>query len=490
MATDGTTTRATHTPVSAWEDDPQSSPAAAPVRRPCPELAEMRLAVAIRGEQPPPRVYEPGTASFRYWTAADALARGSAYWAGLVPKTAGWHAGRVLPVSLDEGNDLNAYYDRERLCFFHARVRGVSVFSGESPDVLTHELGHAFLDVVRPELWDTASIEAAAFHESFGDISAVLAALQLDSVREGVLSDTDGRLYRSSRISRLAEQLGWAVRQSHPDAVEADCLRNAVNSFFYRPPEMLPPFAPASDLSSEPHSFSRVFTAGWLESLAGMLAGSGQVPTPVTLEAVSIDAGRLLLGGIARAPITSNYFAQVAAQMIVTDAKLFNGRYAGALRDAFVRRGILSLSSMRAIAAQAAAASKAAARSAGGRGRIRAAGDDEPPDRTPRLSRVSWDGAEFGLSASRLVARAPERSARGHAVSSAVDAGPLTAVSPVRASRAFLEDLFRRGRVDLGTQGSAAAGPPVRRSRMTHELEARGRAVVISRRRFDCGFAI
>ncbi len=158
-----------------------------------------------------------------------------------MPDGVRWHIRRPLSVDLDAGDDLNAYYDRQELCFFHATVRGVTVYSGESPDVLCHEFGHALLDAIRPQLWNAASIEVASFHEAFGDISAMLSALDLPSVRADVLAATAGRISRASRVSRLAEQLGWAIRQSHPDAVDADCLRNAVNSFFYRQPEQLPP---------------------------------------------------------------------------------------------------------------------------------------------------------------------------------------------------------------------------------------------------------
>src|SRR5438876_9146901 len=175
-------------------------------------------------------------------------------------------------VALDFGIDLNAFYDRQGLKFFHGSAAGRTVFSGESPDVVCHELGHAVLDSLKPQLFDAASIEVAAFHESFGDMSALLSALQLPSVREGVLAETGGVLHRASRLSRLAEQLGWAIRQSVPSAVEADCLRNAVNTFFYRDPDTLPTTAPATSLSSEPHSFSRVFTGAFFEGLAGMLA--------------------------------------------------------------------------------------------------------------------------------------------------------------------------------------------------------------------------
>jgi hypothetical protein len=88
----------------------------------------------------------------------------------------------------------------------------------------------------------------AAFHESFGDMSAILSQLQLPGFRKAVLTETGGVLYRSSWLSRLAEQLGWAIRFAFPDAVDSDCLRNAVNSFFYRDPIQLPPSGPANTL--------------------------------------------------------------------------------------------------------------------------------------------------------------------------------------------------------------------------------------------------
>ena len=34
----------------------------------------------------------------------------------------------------------------------HANVAGTMVFTGESPDVVCHEMGHAVLDAIRPQL--------------------------------------------------------------------------------------------------------------------------------------------------------------------------------------------------------------------------------------------------------------------------------------------------------------------------------------------------
>jgi hypothetical protein len=222
-------------------------------------------------------------------------------------------------VILDKGEDLNAFYDRNALNFFHGPgANGELVFSGESPDVACHEMGHAILDSIKPELWDGLQ-EAAAFHEGFADVSAILSALQLPSLRAAILTDTGGHLYRSSRLSRLAEQLGSAIRAQEPDAVDPDCLRNVVNSFTYQDPVELPHSAPASQVSSEPHSFSRIVSGAIFETLAGILSASSpnpNAPTADDLARVSVEMGHILVQAIVAAPAAPNFYAQVASQMV------------------------------------------------------------------------------------------------------------------------------------------------------------------------------
>jgi hypothetical protein len=150
--------------------------------RPVPNLAQRPLAFSFDGPTPKPAPYQQGTAEFRYWTAAEALRRGADFWANLVSLQR-WQPGPVLKVLLDEGVDLNAFYDRNALNFFHGPSPNGTVFSDESPDIVCHEMGHAILDSLKPQLWGVGSHEAAAFHESFGDISAILSALQLQELR-------------------------------------------------------------------------------------------------------------------------------------------------------------------------------------------------------------------------------------------------------------------------------------------------------------------
>lgn len=480
----GSTTGAT---VACWEDDP-GNPREQPSRQPivvaAPNVSASPLPFKIGGTAPAAKVYPAGTASFRYFAAATALRRTASFWGAIVPSGTQWELGKTLPVILDDGVDLNAFYTRgdfqdgPGLHFFHATVGGRTFFSGESPDVVCHEMGHAVLDAIRPELFDAQAIEAAAFHESFGDMSAILSSLQVPSFRQEVLSETGGTLNRSSRLSRLAEQLGAAIRSQHPDAADPDCLRNAANSFFYRDPQTLPPSAPAAQLSSEPHSFSRVFTAAFLDLLAGIFKQQGAAPTADNLLTTSQDAARLLVGSVLEAPVVPDYFSQVAAHMISFGERApFNGKYRGAIKSAFVRRGILSLDAAATVTSVKAPAPLGFA--AAGTARQREARE---------LPQAFISGAHFGLTKAALKVRVAEQPKHFAVTSAAQTLGTLEPRSPQNAAQSFTEDLFQRGRVDVGDFAHPESGLGHSLSNKTHVVVEEKDDLVLRRRTFDCGF--
>src|SRR6201982_2626050 len=120
--------------INAWEDDPGAG--AQPsggqvVQRPVPVLRDQPFPTRIvnPSSAPEAKPHPPGTAEFRYWAAAEALRRGANFWGALVPGIS-WEVGAILPVDLDFGVDLNAFYDREGLKFFHGSAAGRTVFSG------------------------------------------------------------------------------------------------------------------------------------------------------------------------------------------------------------------------------------------------------------------------------------------------------------------------------------------------------------------------
>jgi hypothetical protein len=455
--------------IWAWEDDPGSG--APPIKRPVPRFSR-RLPLEIVGPvAPKPMVYASGTRGFRYWTAADALVRATEFWASILEDGVSWYKRGPLQVGLDQGAQMNAYYNRDGLWFFHARVAGRTIYSAESPDIICHEVGHAVLDAVRPELWDMMSVEAAAIHESFGDLSAIFVGLQLPSLARSVLAETGGRLYRSSRVSRIAEQFGRGIRQIRPDGADRDCLRNAVNSFVYRSPETLPASAPASSLSASPHSFSRVFTAACFEALAGMLdlhgpASDGQ------LQSTAADGARLLVHAIASAPIVPDYYSQVAAHVIEADNLLFGGRYYEALKNAFVRRGILSFASTAILASELPRLRRTAALALRDIiGTVRATlverllGAEEFGFRKPFRVTVPSEPRRFSVAATGKAGRQP---AEGEG-----------------AAKVFIRNLFQRSRIALPKGSPAAASVVDALSTKTHQLLEVPDACLIRRIRFD-----
>ncbi|HEX2103319.1 MAG TPA: tyrosinase family protein [Solirubrobacteraceae bacterium] len=458
--------------VLAWEDDPGQPPSPLlPVVRPTPRLEAGRLAIAIADPRPPDGP-PADHAAFLWWVAAEALERGRDLWARLLPDLGGWQAqaGTALRVQVDaDPPQFNAYYDRHGLAFFHDTIAGVTCWSGESPDIVCHELGHAVLDAVRPQLWDAAGTEPAAFHESFGDISALLCALELGDLRELVLQETAGKPWRSSRVSRVAEQLGWAIRTVSPDRAEAGCLRDASNSWFYRDPATLPPDAPATQLSTEPHFFARIFTGAALKAIAAMFdmqPGRDEA----ALHQAGLDFAAVLVDAIRRAPVVPGYFSQLAAHMLEADEQRFAGRHRDALRFAFVRHGVLALSSANAVARGV-----AAVRGITG----------PPPAASGDLPETAVDGAAYGLPRA-LIVRACGHPKRFGVAGAAPDTGAVATAGSDRTAELFVEDLFRQGRVDAGgAAGTDVLVAPV--AYKTHTLDDTDAGFVLRRRVFDCG---
>jgi hypothetical protein len=462
--------------VMAWQDDPESKLSA--IAQPVPNLSKAPLGFRIKGPAVKAGSYQTGTPQFRYWNAASALRRGGDFWAPLLG-VSGWEPGGLLPVGLDEGVDFNAFYDRTQLAFFHDSARGKIVFSGESPDVVCHEMGHACLDAHRPELWDAPFIEAGSFHESFGDTSAILSALQLKDVRVAALNGV--RQDKPSQLSRLAEQLGAAIRESAPSAVDPDCLRNACNNFEYVDPQTLPDSAPATELCAEVHSFSRVFTGAFYDILSGMLKIRSKSPTEADLAAVATDYAKLLVDATAAAPVQPNYFAQVAAHLIDADTAKFGGKYRNALVTAFVDRKIIPQSAVQSLVAFRGKVPKAAF------GVVAAA--DRPGK--PQIRKVHLSASDFGMKETRpLVVDAPVEHKPVLMVSAAMLHRHTELDDHVQqATHRFVKMLFARDRVDTQTRSRKLAVSPTarRHHRHTHVLLESAEGLRLVRRLFHCG---
>ncbi len=334
------------------------------------------------------------------------------------------------------------------------------------------------LDSLKPALFELASIEAAAFHESFGDMSAILVALQLPQLRKSVLDETGGHINRNSRLSRVAEQLGAAIRERHPDAVDNDCLRNAANRFIYESPLLLKSRSPASMLSSAPHSFESVFTGAFLDALSRMLIATAvnpSAPTEQELQHVSEEMGDILMAGIRQASVVSNFYAQVAASMVHASGTI-NQSYPRVLKAAFIKRDILSLQSATTIESLSTVTSG-----------IVGVAPADMPDFSYHPAHLALDGNHYGLGGQPLIVETPSQPRRFSANAAASDFGSLQAPGAETAARSFVEELFKRGKVDYGGVSPEETRLDPILGLKTHRLIAVDGAVRLERSLCDCG---
>jgi hypothetical protein len=334
--------------ISVWEDDPGSGGPLVTVR--APALPKSGLAFAIEDVRaPPPDLYPPGNERFSYWAAVEGLTRSIGFWSRILTSLnidRKWqNRSKRLKIRIRSMHDLNAFYSRDSIEFGYSEQDGVTISLCDSPEVIAHSVGKAILDTVRPELWDAASDEVAAFHESFASASEVLSTLQLESYRKAIIKETGGYLHHASRLTRSSEQLGDAIRKISPTAVPSVGVKEIFTPFLYQDPSKLFPSSPSNNLSSEPHSFSRVFAGAFIQTLSAAFRSTDL--SPESLLKITFDMGVLLVGAVRICPIAAAFFSSVAGAMLGIDKEQFGGRYEEYIRSAFVERNILSTSGVR-----------------------------------------------------------------------------------------------------------------------------------------------
>ncbi|MDR6631946.1 hypothetical protein J2X72_000717 [Phyllobacterium sp. 1468] len=462
--------------ILIWEDDPGSSGVLVMADK--PNIGQIPFKYTF----PPPRLgtsQHADTPQFRYWNAAGALRRGADFWGPKVGRGQ-WFRGPALGVRLDVGPGWNAGYDRQALNFYSGVLPTATIYAAASPDMLCHELGHAMLDAIEDLLWNTLALEIEAFHESFGDMSAILCSLQIPSMRDSVvasLAATGGSLYVNSRLSRIAEQFGTALHLISPHDADTDCLRNAVNPFCYCDPNPLPPSAHTTQLSSDRHSFSRIFTGALFEVLAGMLALYPS-PTSAQLLKVAEDMRDIMVDAVKSAWIVPSYYAEVAAWMVQKSVAK-NPAYPAIFRDVFIQRCILSLASASRIMASL-------------NGEADMNSETVGDEALPKLAQI--ESSHYGLK-EPLFVQIPGDAAKSIARSATPDGRSMDPASPEAAATAFVDQLFMKGLVNYGDvsdkdykgDGGDRESKDPALAHTTHRLQREGKELHLIRIRFNCG---
>ncbi len=296
-------------------------------------------------------LFQPGTREFQQANSLVCATRTLRLFEQALGHEIPWAFRGKLQIHPHYGQGFNAFYLRQdhSINFFDGldTTTNKVVAGSESLDVISHETGHAVLDALRPGLvgW-FGSEQAAAFHESFGDLATILTSLHDPHVLDKLVQDTGGDLHRPNQVARLAEELSLGINHVHLGGSRPDdwAMRDANNNFTYVPPSQLPDRAPPEELSREPHSFSRIFTGACWDVLARMTEENmrqGLDPRQAIVAArdamLTLCAHAVELG-----PNRLKRLGQMADSMLKADRRYHAGKFQGILTEVMMRRGLLS----------------------------------------------------------------------------------------------------------------------------------------------------
>jgi len=246
------------------------------------------------------------------------------------------------------GDLANAFYnEQEQLLGFHTYLNqaGERHSTAQSADIVTHEAAHAILDGLRDLYNESFGLGARAFHESFGDISAILVSLHDDSLIRRLLEWTNGNLKMSNFITEVAEHLTDELIHSNHSQGHTIYLRNAFNMLVDTPFDDLlyDSDHPETQLARQEHNYSRLFTGAVYDILVGIyerLEENNQMPFVALYHARDI-VGHMLMMAIEAGPVGELNFTDMAKAFIAADTMLYKGRYNAILRYVFDKRAIL-----------------------------------------------------------------------------------------------------------------------------------------------------
>jgi hypothetical protein len=295
----------------------------------------------VPGPMPAQANYAPGTPQFVAWQCRQTALTTLDVYESVCGPLIGWQGSgskkNLAVIHDDPTPDLNAYYNRASISFFHFPVGATLVYSGASTDVVAHEAGHAILDSLRPDLWDVTMMEPAAFHEGFGDCIAVMMALSDKETRQKVLG-TGSTISKANFAEATAEELSGAIRAVAGPNHNASLPRRAFNSFLWKLPQTLPANGPPNVLINEVHSLGQLASGVYYDLIANIFAANA-TKTEVTLWNACKKATNLAVDAVRRAPIRPRFFETWGRTMMVID-NAAGGANAAHIRAAFARHGI------------------------------------------------------------------------------------------------------------------------------------------------------
>ncbi|MBX3607450.1 MAG: hypothetical protein KF788_19375 [Piscinibacter sp.] len=410
---------------------------------------------------------DPFTPQFLFWQSREAAIAALRAWEACAGTHTQWQGRRRrLPLRTDDGEDLNAFYDRTSFSFFHQRVGGTDYFTAASTEVVAHEVGHGLLDSVRPDYFEVNFMEVGAFHEAFGDCLAILTVLEDRQTRERLLAQVPSLRGRNF-VESFGEDLAHGINRLVPGH-NAGVPRRAFNTHRFQTPGSLPMDSGPGVLVNEVHSFGMVFTGCFWDLIANLYAGAAK-PGEAALRSAARLAGRLLIEGARSAETTPRFFLSVGRSMMASPTARRRSATREALRAAFARHAIvLDPNPPRAVAASRVGAAAPRA----------------------RLTRAVALGA-LHPELQGVVALAPEPAGDAAPAGSRAGASAPGADGTAQEVQDFVASLLAHRRIALPgaaavPRGATARGNTPARDHTTHVVREVDGLKVLQRTRFLC----
>ena len=314
-----------------------------------PAVDKARLNEALEPSGEGQFIYQQGTPGFHAANAFSAVARTIQFFEEGTGMSISWAFKKPqLDVNPDAGEMLNAYYQRGEgsVNFFHSTDPKTTqvVHSGDSGEVVYHEVGHAILVGFRPAYLMNWRTDAGAFHESFGDMLALVMSVQDDRVLAKVVEQTGGDMSKPNMAAALGEELGITINNtSGKNRTGGDYTRNAINSFKWADPKSLEsqPEDP-NQLGSEVHNYSRLWTGAFYDVFSGLVdenRAAGMEPAQAIREAS--NEGLRMLGRLVKAAPRFDFTYKDMAKAFVASDRDNGGKHVDLITQVYKNREIL-----------------------------------------------------------------------------------------------------------------------------------------------------
>jgi hypothetical protein len=223
-------------------------------------------------------------------------------------------------------------------------------------DVLAHEMGHNLVfSLVKFPKRGRETDFFGGFHESAGDLVAILSALHFNQMVDKLLENTKGNLFSRNELSRLGEvSYSSEIRLAFNDAVMPrpsephllsvpltgaifDILVEVFQIFLVQYDAISQDLANRSYNSNQPLSSSQ---EAQIQQEFGAAYDRNKVLFKKALVKARNYVGRLLARTWENLNPNDLTYEDVATELINTDAKLTGGRYFKTIHDCFVWRNI------------------------------------------------------------------------------------------------------------------------------------------------------